>query len=165
MVKTENRNVALLSIYPKYADAILEGTKSVEFRRSVISNNVSRVVIYSTSPVKKVVGYFEVKALEIRTPKELWKKFNKTAGVGFDDFFKYYQGKNKGCGIVVGKVVKFKNPLGLNDLSPALSPPQSYVYLDWNKIGRVLDPLSHKNNFIGRIFEKFKAPSFLNGFL
>jgi predicted transcriptional regulator len=64
--------VALLSIRPEYAEAILNGTKRVEFRRTRFSRDVSFIVIYATQPVGKVVGWFEVDGIETSTPGE-WR--------------------------------------------------------------------------------------------
>ncbi len=52
--------VALFSIHPQYAEAILAGTKSVEFRRTPLADDVTHVVVYATAPTKMVVGIFEV---------------------------------------------------------------------------------------------------------
>jgi len=51
---------AILSIKPQYANAILKKEKTVEFRKKVFKNEVDRVYIYSSSPVKRIVGYFTI---------------------------------------------------------------------------------------------------------
>ena len=53
----------LLSINPPYVDKIFNGEKKFEYRRAIFKDNsVDTIVIYSTSPIKKVVGEFKVKA-------------------------------------------------------------------------------------------------------
>lgn len=48
----------ILSIHPEYVEKILAGEKTVELRRLLPRQNVEKIYIYSTSPVKKIVGYF-----------------------------------------------------------------------------------------------------------
>ena len=51
---------ALLSIKPEYAEKILKGEKLVEFRIVAFAQEVSKIFIYATSPVCRIVGEFEV---------------------------------------------------------------------------------------------------------
>ncbi|HET6989695.1 MAG TPA: ASCH domain-containing protein, partial [Bacteroidia bacterium] len=48
----------LLSIKPKYAKAIIDGKKKVEFRKLPFKLNVNKVYIYSSAPEQKIIGYF-----------------------------------------------------------------------------------------------------------
>ncbi len=46
----------LLSIKPKFAEAIIDGRKRYEFRKSKFAKkDINRVYIYSIYPVKKIV--------------------------------------------------------------------------------------------------------------
>jgi type I restriction enzyme S subunit len=52
----------LLSIKPKYVELIKAGFKKYEFRRKISKKfDGSKVYIYSTSPIKKIIGVFDVK--------------------------------------------------------------------------------------------------------
>ena len=56
----------ILSIRPRYADAIMRGEKKYEYRRSLFKRkNVSRAFIYATSPVKRIIGCFSIRHLRI----------------------------------------------------------------------------------------------------
>ena len=57
----------LLSIKPKYVKGIMNGNKRYEFRRSIFRcrEDIELVYIYSTSPVKKIVGVFTIKSIDI----------------------------------------------------------------------------------------------------
>ena len=46
----------LLSINPEHVENILDGTKKYEYRKKSCKKDIDRIVIYSTHPVKKVVG-------------------------------------------------------------------------------------------------------------
>lgn len=50
----------LLSIKPRFAEAILDGRKKYEFRKNKFSEkDINCVYIYSTSPIRKIVGIFK----------------------------------------------------------------------------------------------------------
>jgi predicted transcriptional regulator len=50
---------AIFSIRPYFADAILDGSKTVELRKVAPKKPVERVWIYATAPVMHIVGHFE----------------------------------------------------------------------------------------------------------
>lgn len=124
---------AILSIKPIYAEAILKGIKTVEFRKKVFKKKVDKVYIYSSSPTKMIVGYFTFSNIIEDTPENLWKTFKKVGGINKTDFFEYYQETEKGFGIVIKEVVKFdveKEPI---EFIENFTAPQSYIYLKREK--------------------------------
>lgn|SRR5690554_4067279 len=121
---------AILSIKPVYAEAILDGVKTVEFRKKVFKKNVERIYIYSSSPTKMIVGYFTFSDIVEDTPENLWKTFYKVGGIKKADFFDYYKEAEKGFGIVIKEVVKFKNEIDPIEFIENFTAPQSYIYLD-----------------------------------
>ena len=48
--------VAVMSIHPRYAEAILSGQKRVEFRKRRLAPDVTTVLVYATQPVGVLVG-------------------------------------------------------------------------------------------------------------
>ena len=51
----------LLSVKPRFAEAILAGEKTFEFRRAVFRRqDIETVVLYASSPTCKVVGEFTI---------------------------------------------------------------------------------------------------------
>ena len=46
-----DRRIALMSIRPQFAAAILDGSKRVEFRKRPLAADIGTVVIYATKPV------------------------------------------------------------------------------------------------------------------
>ncbi len=121
---------AILSIKPVYAEAILDGVKTVEFRKKVFKKNVERIYIYSSSPTKMIVGYFTFSDIVEDTPENLWKTFYKVGGIEKADFFDYYKEAEKGFGIVVKEVVKFENEIDPIEFIENFTAPQSYIYLE-----------------------------------
>ena len=59
---------AILSIKPIYANQILAGTKKVEFRKRKFKEEVRKVYIYASVPVKQIVGYFTFSTIDEDTP-------------------------------------------------------------------------------------------------
>lgn len=48
----------LLSINPEYVEKIFSGTKKYEYRKNIFKNKeVKTILIYSTSPIKKIGNY------------------------------------------------------------------------------------------------------------
>lgn len=130
MATRPSPQLALMSIHPHHADAILAGTKKVEFRRRPPMRDVDWIVLYSTKPVSAVVGAFVVGERVHATPGWLWRRFHSVAGVDRPTLLAYFDGVERGFGLTVSEVVAFKKPIPLRKLDPALSPPQSYVYLN-----------------------------------
>ncbi len=65
----------LLSIRPKYAEAIFSGLKRYEFRRTIFRRkDAERVYVYSNSSVGKIVGSFEIEEILKGTPEEIWTR-------------------------------------------------------------------------------------------
>ena len=62
-----------MSIKPKYAQPILDRTKTFEFRKSIFArSDIDKIVIYSSSPRMRIVGYFKFKKILKENPKTLW---------------------------------------------------------------------------------------------
>lgn len=120
----------LLSIKPKYVMQIRTRRKRFEFRKRVFSNKgVQRVYIYETSPVKKVVGFFDVEDIIEDTPENIWAMSREYAGIEYDDYIDYFGGIDIGFAIKIGSPQFFDEPRELSDFLPSGVPPQSFCYL------------------------------------
>src|SRR5690348_16037028 len=65
-----------ISVKPRYANAILEGTKTVELRRTRPNlPDGSLVILYSSTPTRAVVGWAQLTAVRVGTPLEIWNKY------------------------------------------------------------------------------------------
>ncbi len=122
---------ALLSIKPQFVDAILRGEKRFEFRRTTFSRKVDVVVIYATSPVKRVIAEFDVVDVIKASLPKLWRQTKDYAGIDKEFFFKYFDGLDKGNAIEIGEVRRYDTPFCPTDVL-GLKPPQSYAYLNPN---------------------------------
>ena len=125
--------VALLSIIPKYVEKIFSGKKRYEFRKSIFKDtSVLKIYIYSTSPVKRIVGAFRIGRIIEDHPKLLWEQFYKFSGATYPEFFAYFADVEKGFAIEIKEVEKFDNPIDPKKFIPNFVPPQSFYYVDYN---------------------------------
>ena len=72
------KNKILLSIKPEYVKSITNGTKKYEYRKICAKKDVHSIIIYATTPIKRVVAEVEITDVLICPPSELWKKTNKS---------------------------------------------------------------------------------------
>ena len=98
------RGVAILSIRPEYAEAILDGSKLVEFRRVSFRRWITHALIYATAPVSRVVGAFSVKAVHRGSPDEIWEQFGEVGGISLRTFRSYYEGSSTAIAIEIAEV-------------------------------------------------------------
>ena len=118
----------LMSIKPEYSEKIFSGNKKYEFRRKISKLQVDRIVVYSSSPEKKVIGEVEVMNVVSKPINELWELTKKFAGISFKDFKEYFSGCDVAYAYELGKTTKYKKPKKLLDFNITFSP-QSYVYI------------------------------------
>jgi len=113
---------------------IFSGKKTVELRRKrpKLMQGGDWVIVYVSSPVKALVGAFQIEDVHEGEVGQLWEMLWEKAGITKEQFDSYYSGTNKGIGIGVRSVAKLKTPLGLSQLRQRIShfrPPQSFCYL------------------------------------
>lgn len=119
----------LLSIKPEYAEKIFSGEKKFEFRKCKFKKDISTVVVYVSSPVKRIIGEFEVEEILQGSPRFLWQKTEGRGGISKDSFFKYFSGKENGIAIKIGKTEKYAKALNPYETEQKFCPPQSFRYL------------------------------------
>ncbi|MBN2422342.1 hypothetical protein JXB41_03880 [Candidatus Woesearchaeota archaeon] len=131
----------LFSINEKYSNRIYKKEKLAEFRRQNVNVRTGEVcLIYTSSPIKKITGFFIVKN-KIRLPlQKLWEKTKKIAGISKKEFFNYFEGCKEGTAILLKKVKELLNSISLNELRLKIKnfrPPQSYYNVN-NKLYNIL---------------------------
>lgn len=133
MVKNKTKHVITLAINPIYAHAILSGKKTVEFRRNGVPSEIQKIVIYSTKPDQKIIGYCDVSRCVVDSPENLWQYFGDLGFISYDDFKNYYKGYEVGKCYILENPQIFKSPLPLEKCKTFSAPPQSFAYLDKNE--------------------------------
>ena len=140
----------ILSIKPKYAQLILSGEKRYEFRKSIFSERyIHEAYIYVTSPIKKIVGLFEIGAIIRDSPEGLWNKLGILSGMNEAEFFDYFKDAKTGFAIEIKRVEIFDPQCDPKELIPGFNPPQSFCYL---KYSLVPECLATKGYIESRIF-------------
>ncbi len=126
----------VLSIKPQYSKKILEGFKTVELRRRfpVSAPKGTIAYIYSTSPVRAMVGVAEIKGVLKLSVSQIWERFEDVACIQRADFDKYFDGVDHGFALVFSEVRAFSTPLPLTVLREkfGFEPPQSFLYAKHN---------------------------------
>lgn len=121
--------VALMSIHQRYADAIMEGVKQVEFRKRPLAADIETVWVYATAPTSKVIGRFSVHEIVQGTPQDIWERYGAVGVIEYDAFFEYYRGREVAVAIVVGSAERLPDPVALHEIDPRPAVPQSFAYL------------------------------------
>lgn len=120
----------LLSIKPEFANAILDGTKKFEFRRSLFRRPTERVVLYASSPIRLVLGEFTIAEILIMKLDQLWRCTARYAGIEREYFDEYFLGLDHGHAIKVRNTRRYRVPLALRQHLKIQFPPQSFCYLN-----------------------------------
>lgn len=122
--------VVLLSVQPKYADAMVEGRKTIEFRKRIFPDSIEKVYVYSSSPVKRIVGCFDRGRVHMDTPEQLWSKYSGCGCISQDDYETYYQGHSVAYAIEINNFCTFRHTINPKEIIPGFQAPQSYCYID-----------------------------------
>lgn len=138
------KRALFLSLRPRYVKRIIDGLKTVEFRRIRPKVYVGELLLfYSSSPKKELECHSVVTALSKGTPDSLWDKFKEDAGLTRSEFKNYFLGADVGFAIHFGNVARFGTPItlsSLRELWPGFRPPQNYRYLSQEDYSILFNP-------------------------
>ncbi|MER8886713.1 ASCH domain-containing protein [Mesorhizobium sp. M0678] len=120
-------NEAIISIRPKFAEAILSGQKTIELRRRIPLISIgTRLWIYATRPVGAVIGSATVKRIIRGLPEEVWTKGGDLAGLDRESFDIYFDGAPEAIGLVLADMQRGR-PISIEKLRlirRGFHPPQ-----------------------------------------
>lgn len=119
---------AILSIKPVFVERIKTGEKKYEYRRKIFKKEVDSIIVYVSSPIKKVIGELVIEDILNDEIYSLWENTKKNSGTDEEFFFKYFNKVEKGYAIKIKKFIKYKKPKRLEDFGLSY-PPQGYAYL------------------------------------
>lgn len=122
-------DAVLVSIHPRYAEAILAGQKRTEFRKVRFKREVSKLLIYATAPISAVVAIVDISGLIEDSPAKIWERYASVGGIAEEDFFRYYDNCESAVAIEIANVVILGSGIKLHSLLPGTRPPQSFCYL------------------------------------
>lgn len=132
----------LISIRPEHAVKIFDGTKKVELRKVYPRQLEEKtwVLVYVSSPVKALIGAFQVERVIEASTHCLWRTVREEAGITHLQFKSYYEGTSVGYGIVLNKAKKFNRPIELATLKKlweGFHPPQCFRYLSPSEVKQI----------------------------
>lgn len=123
-----------LSIKPRFAASILDGTKTVELRRvSLAVQQGYLVLLYASSPQRELVGTCRVEGLEVDSIDAIWDRHGDRTGVTQAEYGRYFEEAQRAVAIVLTEPSRLLQPRSLNEIRGSLGsfqPPQSFRYLD-----------------------------------
>ena len=118
----------LISINPEHVENIINGSKKFEYRKIAATQDISSIVIYETTPVKRIVAEAEIIDVLILSPDELWKQTKQASGISKEFFDEYFKGKKIAYAYKLGKVKVYETPKTLLDYG-VKNAPRSFIYL------------------------------------
>lgn len=120
-------------------EPILNGSKTVEYRRRPPQQPVSIVILYSSSPVKRVVGIAEVIEVSCGRKDAIWASTSKQGGISRKEYDEYFSGRDMSCVLKLGRIMKLLTPLPPSNIQKGFKVPQSYTYVDANFIKKTYE--------------------------
>ena len=142
MKKTaDEKAAALMAIRPEYVKKISDGTKTFELRRKVgreiVEGEIPLIVVYSSAPVKSIVGIIKVLKVHQKPLKELWREtVQGAAGVSYQEYADYFKGLDSGYAIEIKDYYPIR-PVTLEEIGIS-RPPQNYQFIDIFQLGHIL---------------------------
>lgn len=120
----------LMSIKPEYANRIFFGCKKFEYRKRIPKLTIDRVYVYSSYPVKKIIGYFEVDYVLQGTPEEIWNETCKFSGIDALTYRDYFSDCRLGYAIHILCTKLFDKPIDPHVAFRGFRAPQSFMYFN-----------------------------------
>ena len=118
----------IISINPEHVQNIIKGIKKYEYRKIAAKQDISSIIIYETTPVKRIVAEAEIEDVLMCSPEELWKITKDDSGISKEFFDEYFEGKGIAYAYKLGKIKVYDKPKTLLDYG-IKSAPQSFVYV------------------------------------
>ena len=122
----------ILSIKPVYSNSIISGRKTVELRRRFPMDIPQGTIayIYSTTPVRAIVGYAEIADVLKMPVEQIWDDYAQVACIEKMDFDSYFEGVTHGFVLCFKDAHALKREIDLNELRERYDfiPPQSFLY-------------------------------------
>lgn len=118
----------LISINPEHVDNIIKGIKKYEYRKIAAKQDISSIIIYETTPVKRVVAEAEIIDVLEFPPEELWEITKYESGISKKFFDKYFKDRKVAYAYKLGEIKVYDEPKFLMDYG-IKAAPQSFIYL------------------------------------
>lgn len=125
----ETTSIIMISVSPKHADILLDdSSKNVFFYKVTPVNNVKRVLVYATAPIKAVVGEFDLSEIKISALSTAWKNYSSKSIFTKKEFDEYYKDKKEAHAMIAGKSFRYSKPKKIEDYNMSKGP-SGFQYL------------------------------------
>ena len=142
MQELDQDRMVVLSLKPRFAEAILAGDKTVELRRTEPKIVVpTRALLYATTPVRALLGTCVVINVKSAHLADLWREHGSRTALLDKEFQQYFEGLDVGTALTLTQPRSFSQPILLQDLRAiprSFRPPQSFAYVDTKTGDRLL---------------------------
>ena len=118
----------LMSIKPEYVDKIFSGEKKYEYRKRLCKKKIDTIIVYSSSPIQKVVGELKIEKVLYDKKSIIWNKTNRYGGITKTKYDKYYENCDYAVAYEIEKAILYDKQKDLKDFNVQMAP-QSYVYI------------------------------------
>lgn len=118
----------LISINPEHVENIINGIKKYEYRKIAAKQDISSIIIYETTPIKRVVAEAEIEDVLMYSPSELWNRTKDASGISKEFFDKYFEGRDIAYAYKLCKIKVYDTPKTLMEFG-IKAAPQSFVYI------------------------------------
>ena len=118
----------LISINPEHVQNIINVIKKYEYRKIAAKQDISSIIIYETTPVKRIVAEAEILEVLMYSPQELWELTKEESGISKEFFDEYFVGREVAYAYKLGKIKVYDEPKTLLDYG-IKAAPQSFMYI------------------------------------
>ena len=133
-MRLDQNRMVILSLKPRFAEAILAGVKTVELRRTEPKIVVpTRALLYSASPVRALLGTCIITNVRSADLPVLWREHGSRSDLSYSEFQQYFKGVEAGTALTLTEPAAFSRRVPLQDLRArprGFRPPQSFAYVD-----------------------------------
>ena len=131
----------VLSLRPRFAEAILAGIKTVEVRRVMPRITVPTLaLLYASGSARALVGMCVVRSVARYPADGLWHLHGADTALSRAEFDAYLQGRDCGVALLLERPEPLAAPIPLHTLRQAhgFRPPQSFAYVSHAQCKRLL---------------------------
>ena len=130
----DSERMVVLSLKPRFAEAILAGDKTVELRRTVPKIVVPTLaLLYATTPVRALLGTCIVTDVRSADLAVLWREYGSRSALRYHEFQQYFDGVSTGTALALAQPQAFDRRIPLQDLRAkprGFRPPQRFADVD-----------------------------------
>jgi predicted transcriptional regulator len=142
IAELDQDRMIVLSLKPRFAEAILAGTKTVELRRTTPKIEVpTRALLYASTPVRALLGTCIITSVNSADLADLWRNYGPRAELSYQEFKRYFEGVKVGTALELAHHSPLSRIVPLQDLRDKpnrFRPPQSFAYIDTKTGDRIL---------------------------